>query len=181
MSGIHNGSVIEGATIRCIGCDAVFPDIDGPTHRYMESSPGCWQAYGAVLAREYSDGALQAVHRLTVDAYAVQHPGRPSAQSIQSVAVHLMSLCLVVERRVEPAYATRVMGSAVRVKGRFVWLTPPHTRGRVTVLDVANTSGAHEDAVRAWAERAWGAWEEHHSVVRNWLKDYAEGMACGKA
>ena len=36
------------------------------------------------------------IHRLSVDTYAVQHPGVPERRSIQSVAVHLMCLCLVL-------------------------------------------------------------------------------------
>ena len=78
----------------CPGCGALFEERAGPTHRYMESSPACWAAYGEVLAREYSDQAFYAVHRMSVDTYAVQHPGQPSPQTIQSVAVHLIRLCL---------------------------------------------------------------------------------------
>jgi uncharacterized protein DUF5946 len=59
---------------RCVGCDGMFPTIDGPAHRYMKSSAGCWEVYGEVLSREYSDPAFWAVHRLTADTYAVQHP-----------------------------------------------------------------------------------------------------------
>jgi hypothetical protein len=70
----------------------LVPDVEGPVHRYLESSPGCWRLYGEVLAREYSDLAFWAAHRLTVDSYAVQHPGRSSPQTIQSVCVHLLSL-----------------------------------------------------------------------------------------
>jgi hypothetical protein len=62
-------------SIPCIGCHALFPDVDGPVHRYMESSPGCWASYGEVLVREYTEPSYFGVHRLTVDAYAVQHPG----------------------------------------------------------------------------------------------------------
>ena len=47
------------AAINCIGCGGLVPDTTGPTHEYMESSPGCWQAYGDVLGREYSDPASQ--------------------------------------------------------------------------------------------------------------------------
>lgn len=64
-------SVMPEAMIKCMGCGGVFAEIQGPTHRYLESSPGCWAAYGEVLAREYSDPAYFQVHRLTVDAYAV--------------------------------------------------------------------------------------------------------------
>jgi hypothetical protein len=161
--------------VACIGCGGLVPEIDGPTHRYLESSPGCWQVYGEVLSREYTDPAYAVWHRLTVDSYAVQHPGRPSPQTIQSVCVHLLSLCLVVERGADPKYATRVMGEALQPKGRFTWLTPPRSLGDVTVVDVAaaSTVSAHVRAVRAWAESAWSAWAEHHETVRSWLA--AEG------
>jgi hypothetical protein len=158
------------ATTRCFGCGATVPLVEGPVHPYLESSPGCWQVYGHVLAREYSDAEYQALHRLTVDSYAVQHPGRPSAQTIQSVGAHLVSLYLVVERGLAAAYATRAIGEATRTKGRFFWLTPPKSCGAVTVVDVAaaTTPRAHERSVRAWAEAAWGAWSEHHAIVRGW-------------
>jgi hypothetical protein len=162
---------MDAARVRCVGCGGLVPDVEGPTHRYMESTPGCWLVYGEVLAREYSDATFRSIHRLTVDSYAVQHPGQPTAQSIQSVGVHLMSLCLVVERGLDSAYATRVIGSAIRPKGRFIWFTPPRSLGEITVVDVAATSTAaeHTDRVRAWAESAWSAWAEHHEAVRSWL------------
>jgi hypothetical protein len=154
--------------IPCIGCGGLVPRMDGPTHRYLESSPGCWHLYGQVLSREYSDPGFAPLHRLTVDSYAVQHPGHPSARTIQSVWVHLISLCLVVERGLTPAYATRVMQAATRTKERFVWLTPPTSLGVVTVSDVAGaaTPRDHKERVRLWAESAWSAWAEHHATVR---------------
>jgi hypothetical protein len=156
--------------IRCIGRGGLVPQMDGPTHRYMESSPGCWHVYGEVLSREYSDAAFGALHRLTVDSYAVQHPGHPSAQTIQSVCLHLISLYLVLERRLVVAYATRVMGTATKAKERFRWLTPPTSLGAVTVSDVAGvaTPPQHKERVRAWADAAWSAWAEHHATVRGW-------------
>ena len=119
-------------TICCIGCGGIMPQMDGPTHRYLESSPGCWHVYGQVLAREYSDRAFGALHRLTVDGYYdPQHPGRLSPQTIQSVCVHLISLYLVLELGLSAAYATRVMAVATKTKGRFHWLTPPPSLGVV--------------------------------------------------
>ena len=156
--------------IQCIGCGALVPTIEGPTHRYMESSPGCWQVYGEVLSREYADPSFGALHRLTVDSYAVQHPGRPSVQTIQSVCLHLVSLHLVLERGLAASYATRVMGTLTRAKERFVWLSPPASLGAVTVADVAGATepSQHEERVRAWAESAWSAWAKHHEAVRGW-------------
>ena len=51
----------------CSGCGARFPRTEGPVHPYMESSPGCWAAYGELLAREYG-GAGD--HREAVKAWA---------------------------------------------------------------------------------------------------------------
>jgi hypothetical protein len=157
--------------VRCIGCGGLFPQIEGPTHRYMESSPGCWAAYGEVLAREYSDRVYDDVYRLSVDAYAVQHPGEPSPQSIQSVAGHLVRLCLFLEHRLDNNRANDAILAAMRVKSNFIWLTPPTNRGDITVADVqhAPTSKEHIALVLNWARSAWAAWEPHHTQIRAWL------------
>ena len=138
----------------------------------MESSPGCWAVYGEILAREYGNPALfDRVHRLTVDTYAVQHPGRPSPQSIQSVALHLISLCLILEHGATPPAATTALQAASRHKGCYVWLPPPASLGTLTVADVwpAAAPDAHEEVVRRWAEDVWAAWWPHHATVRQWL------------
>jgi hypothetical protein len=155
----------------CPGCGGRFEDVDGPTHRYMESSPGCWAVYGEVLAREYSDPAYGRVHRLSVDAYAVQHPGRPSPQSIQSVAVHLIRLCLILETGVDLHRANDVIKAAAESEENYRWLPPPSSLGAVTVADVRKAQDAdeHEKLVRSWAASAWMAWAPHHTTVSAWL------------
>lgn len=157
----------------CPGCGAVLPDAQGPTHRYMLSSPACWATYGEVLAREYRDPAYHAVHRLTVDTYAVQHPGLPTPQSIQSVGVHLVSLCAILELGMSFDAATRLIGRATQRKDRLFWLTPPPSAGAVTVLDVSHAASAdaHARLVQAWAHAAWSAWAPHHETVRRWMVD----------
>jgi len=155
----------------CMGCGAILRDVDGPTHDYMESSPACWSTYSKVLAREYADRQLlERVHRLTVDSYAVQHPGRASAQSIQSVAGHLISLCAVLEDGASSEWATKVVREVARAKGRFAWLQPPQSMGSITVVDVWRAKGAaeHEKRVRDWASSVWAAWAPHHETVRHW-------------
>lgn len=158
------------ARVSCIGCGAALPETEGPTHRYMESSPGCWAAFGEVLAREYSDPSYSEVHRLTVDAYAVQHPGHPSPQSIRSVGYHLVRLCLLLECGLAMPRANEAMLTITETKDQFVWLAPPPSLGEVTVADVraAKTAEAHKRAVRAWAHSAWSAWSPHHSTIHKW-------------
>jgi hypothetical protein len=156
--------------IPCFSCNALVPDIEGPTHRYMESSPGCWAAYGQVLAREYSDVTFAINHRLTVDAYAVQHPGQPSPQSIQSVCLHLVSLQLVLERAVDHSTATGILQQLAALKETFHWLEPPDSLGELTVNHVLAATSAieHREAVVDWANSVWQAWEVHHALIRAW-------------
>ncbi len=114
--------------------------------------------------------AYAAVHRLTVDAYAVQHPGTPSEQSIHSVGMHLMRLFLIFGRGYSDAAAGKAMPVLSRHKHSFYWLAPPESLGSKTVLDVWKAEGAtqHTAAVREWAESAWQAWLVHHEQIREW-------------
>lgn len=158
-------------TTQCFSCGGIFPDIDGPVHRYMTSSPGCWAIYGEVLAREYSDFAYAEVHRLTVDAYAVQHPGSTDRQSIQSVGVHLVRLCLFIEHGLTEKKANDAMLEAAKNKHNFFYLKPPESFGSITAADIHKASSAeeHKKLVRKWAKSVWEAWSAHHDTIRQWL------------
>ncbi|HHG88869.1 MAG TPA: hypothetical protein ENJ90_00130 [Devosia sp.] len=157
--------------IECFSCRGLFDDIEGPVHRYMSSSQGCWAAFGKVLAREYSEPELLEIHRLSVDAYAVQHPGEPSPQTIGSIGVHLIRLCLFHEYDLTPEHANDAMLKVSKNKGSFVWLEPPGSLGPITVGDVvkSNSVEEHKSAVREWAKGAWEAWSPHHRQIRTWL------------
>ncbi len=159
--------------VQCFACGGLFPALEGPTHRCMESTPGCWAADGEVLAHEYSNQGYARLHRLTVDAYAVQHPGGSSPQAVQSVAVHLISLCLVLERGASTQEATRLIGTAVGSKGHYTWLDRPGSMGPVTVADVltAESADVHVAWVQKWADAAWRAWQPHHHTVRWWADE----------
>jgi hypothetical protein len=157
----------------CCGCGAELPHVDGATHRYMSSSPACWAAFGRVLAREYSDRRLDEVHRLSVDSYAVQHPGVRSPQTIRSIAAHLCRLCTIIEGGFPIERANAVMLEVNRVEDQFRYLEPPSTMGEVTVADVvsAKTVEEHIANVREWARATWLAWSAHHATIRSWLPD----------
>jgi hypothetical protein len=174
-----NGARERGRTIPCIGCGAPVPDVDGPTHDYLDASPGCWGLFGQMLAQVYGDRRSPLVHSLCVDAYAVQHPGIPQRsahdrRAIQSVAVHLIRLCLVLERGFPADVATDGMRRALLHKERFRWLAPPASLGEWTIVDVSQAGGAaeHEALVRRWARSAWAAWSPHHDTIRGWAEGY---------
>ena len=151
----------------CPGCGLAYPQSDGPTHAYIGASAGCWARYGELLALEYSDIALMPWHRLTVDAYAAQHPGVPERRSAQSVHVHLTGLHLVLERDIDPQLVPKLLQKAA--DGRIhEWLDPPGLQTPVGLPDAiaAAVTGRYPETVRAWAEAVWRAWEPHHATIR---------------
>ncbi len=156
--------------IACIGCGALVPDTAGLTHSYIGALPGCWAIFGEVLAKEYGEYNYPAIHRMTVDTYAAQHPGVPSRHSIQSVAIHLISLHLMLERGFAAEQATKAIRLALQQRTRFVWLAPPPPLGALTVLDVrqAKTLPQHEAIVTRWAKSVWQAWQPHHATIHQW-------------
>jgi hypothetical protein len=147
------------------------PQTVGPTHPYIGASPGCWQLYGRLVAREYAERRFPPVHRLAIDAYAVQHPGVRSRQAGQSVSVHLAGLYLALERSVPLTTITRVLGLRLSGRTEFDWLEPPASVGTTTVVDAATAADlpTHTRLVEQWARSAWDAWAPHHDRVRAWV------------
>lgn len=157
----------------CPGCGArFFASIEGPTHEYMLSSPGCWAAFTELAAREFGDPAYGALHRHVVDAYAVQHPGHGDRRARQSVAVHLIGLCHWLEHGLTAAALTPITQRLTGEPREWPFLAPPKAY-TVTAVDVlaATSRSAHVSLVRAWAESVWGAWSTHHELVRAWARE----------
>ena len=155
----------------CPGCGLVLPgQPDAPNHPDIGASGACWALYGEVLAREYEDPAYFRVHQLSVDTYAAQHPGVPERRSIQSLALHLITLCRVLEDEADPADGPELHRRLAK-QPEFSWLEPPERIGKITVADVRAASDAaeHERIVRRWAREVWRAWESHHATVRRWI------------
>jgi hypothetical protein len=112
------------------------------------------------------------VRRLALDTYAVQHPGRPEMRSVQSVAIHAMGLCVLLERGAEERRVKPVLGRRpTRRAPALHWLEPPRPNGTRTVRGALAADGAdnYVTAVKAWAADVWAAWEPHHNTVRRWL------------
>ncbi|WP_242403037.1 DUF5946 family protein [Deinococcus deserti] len=163
----------------CVGCGAVLPRVEGPIHRYMTSSPACWAAFTALGSAQHlpTNASWEA---LLVDAYAVQHPGTPSNQAINSVAVHLMVLYGVLVRGYAPDQAQRLrQRPGQQTKGhkheRFHWLTPPSFASVLTVADVQNAGDAQVRAqvAEAWVRDVWSVWAQlHEGQVASWFAAY---------
>lgn len=168
----------ENNLVPCYGCGARVEDLPGEPHPYLGASTGCWEIYYRILAKEYGEyGYPETTHRLTVDAYAVQHPGVPERRSIQSVNGHLASLLLTFERGVVGREATRAMGSMLAKEKDLEWLDPPSFVGRMTVLDLVDAASREEHCVlvERWARDVWEAWSLHHGRVREMVDRYFLG------
>lgn len=76
----------------CEDCGAVVP----------EGRDGCLNLFEEILAREFSDYRYGRVHRLTVDAYSLQHPYK-YMRSGKSFAAHLTGMCVALEYEDAPA------------------------------------------------------------------------------
>jgi Family of unknown function (DUF5946) len=168
----------------CVGCGAILPVSDGPVHRYMDSSPACWATFNALQNPE-RPLEFAAFNALIVDAYAVQHPGLPSSQqAINSVAVHLMTLHGILEKKFKPDQAVWLRQRPGRPAGqpngvdrhsRFHWLTPPSFANCLTVADVAAGKTPHERSrlVEAWVNGVWKTWSElHGDQIAIWFEQY---------
>lgn len=158
--------------LACPGCGARFDSVDDATHGYMTSSPACWNAFNEILAREFQDPAYFSVHQLSVDAYAVQHPGDPADRcAVQSVNLHLTSLYVILELKRDFAAARYALKTlAMNFKNEFRPLSPPAAYD-MTVKDVlkATSAGEHCACVRDWATAVWNARSDHHDVARAWV------------
>ncbi len=149
----------------CPWCKGIFQKCNGPTHSYIESSPGCWQTYGMILRKEYEYySELSDIHRLTVDTYAVQHPGSPSRKSTQSVWGHLVSLFYVLEMGLTGDAAREKLKQFIESNSDLKWLDPPDFTGTRTVADVIQetSSEKHTEAVLVWAKSVWALWKIKH-------------------
>jgi Family of unknown function (DUF5946) len=153
----------DAATSSC-ACGALLPRAEvRATHRYILSTPECWGKFGEVLAREFENGALfAAVHQLTVDTYAAQHPlGQPA----KSLDAHLASLCALLERG-SPTSRPEALKPFIQSRTSFPALRVPADLGPLTVANVAAASlDEHCEMVHRWARQVWSAWRDSHATI----------------
>ena len=159
-----------GAHAACPGCGVLLPHHDGPTHAVVGASPACWRIFTRLSSDPFSRGPQTRLRRLVIAAYVAQHPGTPHHRSIQSVAIHLMALCILLEREAGPQPPPAAPPS--RGRSALRWLPPPSFAGTMSAADVfeGGAGDAYAGAAEAWARSVWKAWAPHHATVRAWLE-----------
>ena len=128
---------------------------------------GCLTIFEEVIAREFSDYRYGKIHRLTVDAYSLQHPDK-YMRSGKSFAAHLTGMCSALEYEDSLAVNQNVQ--------KWLSVNPkiekpaqlPARRGDLTITYVHGATDAEEHTrrVQEWARNVWAAWVEHHELAR---------------
>lgn len=164
-----SGEAISGSE-SCPGCGLVAPRVDGPADPYAGASPACWARFGQVTVRDYGEFQYPDVHRLIVDAYMSQHPGFKTAAGRRSVAVHLVGLCLVLERGATGKSVGRALANVFPDKRDIAPLEPVPWLGELTIASLLDAPDleSHSARARAWATAVWRAWKPFHERVHAW-------------
>lgn len=146
----------------------------------VANAEACGELFAEIGAREFSDEAFFRSHRLTVDAYCLQHPDK-YMKSSKSAAAHLAAMCWSMEydRSEHLARALKRWVDGPRAYPR-VTPPPPLRRGALTVRHVLGVEGPDEYADRAeqWARSAWEAWGEHQDQARKWVEEALAELGC---
>ncbi len=135
---------------------------------------GCLKLFEEVVAREFSDYRYGRTHRLTVDAYSLQHPDK-YMRSGKSFAAHLTGMRAALE-----GGDALALNEAVQ---RWLSTNPqvdkpahvPERRGDLTITYIHSAADAdeHVNRVKEWARDVWGAWGEHHDLARQLIDEAA--------
>lgn len=168
---------------QCPDCRVWLPAVEGAAHRYIGASPSCWALFSALVNAGEPPLAPHPHNGLLLDAYAVQHPGQPSSQAIQSVAVHLLALFGVLEAGMAPEQVLwirqrAVHGEAPERHARFAWLTPPDFTGSPTIADIVagTTPQNRTERAIAYIQAVWRLWASpHRTTIAGWYDRWVAG------
>jgi hypothetical protein len=169
---VQSQTAVLSRSTACQGCGLVLPAHAGPLHAYFGASAACWNLYRQLLTEPGAREHGTRVRRLAEDTYAVQHPGVNRRRCLQSVAVHLMGLCVLLERQGEERRLVPLLGRMpARRTLALYWLTPPEPNGHLTVVEAASgrTDEGRDASIELWARDLWDAWAPHHETIRGWL------------
>lgn len=98
-----------------------------------------------------------------------------AAAAGQSVALHLMSICVQLEHGRSSSYGRDLLRRAAGNGRDWPWLVQPTPIGTVTVDDVLNG----RTTIAVWAQDVWRAWSSHHHSVQQWLDALVVNRARG--
>jgi hypothetical protein len=159
--------------IKCPGCKAMVIDIDLPSHKYLGTIPGCWNIYSKVIDKTKPIHESNYIRELIVDTYSAQHPGKESAVTKQSLAIHLIRLYFFFELNQSLGKLSYKAQKVLSNVNHYHWLTPPKNLGKLTIVDVFKYANEEDQKqkVLEWAETTWYAWSQYHPIVKRWVNN----------
>ncbi len=161
--------------VPCFSCGAKSLSFKGECHTYMLASPGCYEMFKEVLAREYSDFGYAKANHYTVDSYAVQHPGEISnKKAVNSVGIHLVSLYFLFEKNydLEKSAEIKMKFAEFNKTNEVVHpLERPEEFEGLTIFDIWDNEDPekHFELCKRWALNAWNSWRKQHNTVEKWV------------
>lgn len=163
-------------TKTCFGCLAEFKKTtDDPIpHPYIGAIAECWDVYGDILNKEFSDPAYFKVHRTTVDAYGAQHIGnQDDRRARQSANIHLIALYLTVSQKASNKDVLTFIRNATTIKRDWPPLIQRKNPQWLTVQDSVKTDNpsSHARLVTQWAQSVWEAYADcHQDIIKTYEK-----------
>jgi hypothetical protein len=149
---------------------------DPPPHHYIGAIAECWDVYGDILNKEFSDPASFKVHRTTVDAYAAQQIGnQDDRRARQSANVHLIGLYLTFSQKVSHEDVLTFIRNATKIKRDWPPLIQRKTPEWLTLQDIikADNPSSHAHLVTRWGQSVWEAYADYHEDI---IKTYERSM-----
>ncbi|MFQ5633006.1 MAG: DUF5946 family protein [bacterium] len=136
----------------------------------IQSKQKCKEIFDATLVKEFSDFRYAKVHRLTVDAYSLQHPDEYMV-SPKSYAAHLTGMCCAMGYG-NDRDLLRILQKWLNGKKQLQKPPLPENFGSLTISHIANAKdGAeHEKLVYEWALDAWNAYSGYHELAKDWIE-----------
>ena len=144
----------------CVSCGLV---VAGGTE-------GCQRLFEAIGLREYEDMRLARYHRIVVDVYALQHPGR-YGRSAKSFAAHLTGLCAWLENETNSRSVNALVQRWLSGLSPIQKPTLPPSYGAITIRDLVDAEDPvrYGDVLRSWARATWDAYAPLHATAREWI------------
>lgn len=155
---------IETAGDRCPECGG---QVEG-------GRGGCQALFDEIEYAMQDDLRIAAIHRLALDAYAMQHV-ESYCESAKSYAAHLIGLWWGVQHLDDPAPVASVLGILNR---NLKLIKPPVLKDRGSIMLPEVMRRYHDDSdvdafvsdVRAWVLDVWDAYADQERFVQVWLK-----------
>lgn len=159
-------------TTTCPGCGLGHEALDLEPADDLDATGECAREFGSVSAPFYAEAALVPHRQYVVDAYACQHPSVQSRRAVQTTALCLMTLDLILDVGLDVSLGSRLHQQMMRKHPAvFVPLRKPDLVGTLNHRHLARAQTDQtslEGAAREWAESVWQAWRGHHDQVRQW-------------